>query len=114
MDHVAFNTDNAAALRAYLIAKGIEVTDGYKIVSTNSRTFQVKDPEGHNIEFVQRENYRSGTRVKNSKRISRHMIHVQILYHDHPAEHHCYKDIVQFHVCYQGGLIHDKPEREAM
>jgi catechol 2,3-dioxygenase-like lactoylglutathione lyase family enzyme len=114
MDHVAFNTDNSAALRAYLIAKGIEVNDGYEILSANSRTFQVKDPEGHTVEFVQRENSRSGTRVENSKPISRHMIHVGFIVHDRAAEDHFYKDILGFHLYWQGGMKPDKTEWAAM
>jgi catechol 2,3-dioxygenase-like lactoylglutathione lyase family enzyme len=114
MDHVAFNTDNAAALRAYLIGKGIEVTDGYEILSTNSRKFQVKDPEGHTIEFVQRENSPSRTRVENSKPISRHMIHVGFIVHDRAAEDHFYKDILGFHLYWQGGMKPDKTEWAAM
>jgi catechol 2,3-dioxygenase-like lactoylglutathione lyase family enzyme len=114
MDHVAFNTDNAAALRAYLIGKGIEVTDGYEILSTNSRTFQIKDPEGHTIEFVQRENSPSRTRVENSKPISRHMIHAGFIVHDRAAEDHFYRDILGFHLYWQGGMKPDKTEWAAM
>jgi catechol 2,3-dioxygenase-like lactoylglutathione lyase family enzyme len=116
MDHVAFNTENAAALRSYLIAKGIEVTDGYQIPSTSSRTFQVKDPEGHIIEFVQRVNSPSRARGKNSNSnpISRHMIHVGFIVHDRAAEDHFYRDILGFHLYWQGGMQADKTDWAAM
>ena len=114
MDHVAFNTDNAAALRAYLIAKGIKVTDGYEILSTSSRTFYIKDPESHTIEFAQRVNSTSGARVENSNPISRHMIHVGFIVHDRAAEDHFYRDILGFHLYWQGGMQPDKTEWVAM
>ena len=114
MDHVAFNTDNAAALRAYLIAKGTEVTDGYEMLSTHSRTFQVKDPEGHTIEFVQRANSTSGSRVENSNPVSRHMIHVGFIVHDRDAEDHFYRDVLGFHLYWQGGMQADKTDWVAM
>jgi catechol 2,3-dioxygenase-like lactoylglutathione lyase family enzyme len=114
MDHVAFNTDNAAALRAYLIAKGIEVTDGYEILSTSSRTFHVKDPEGHTIEFVQRVNSTSGARVENLNPVSRRMIHVGFIVHDREAEDHFYRDILGFHIYWHGGMQPDKTDWVAM
>jgi catechol 2,3-dioxygenase-like lactoylglutathione lyase family enzyme len=114
MDHIAFNTDNAAALRAYLIAKGIEVTDGYEILSTNSRTFQVKDPEGHRIEFVQREGSTYRARVVNPKSISHHMIHVGFIVHDRDAEDHFYRDILGFHLYWHGGMQTGKTDWVAM
>lgn len=114
MDHVAFNTDNVAALRAYLIAKGIKVRDGYEILSTSSRTFYVKDPEGHTIEFVQRVNSSSGACVKDAKPISRHMIHVGFIVHDRAAEDHFYRDILGFHLYWQGGMQSDKTDWAAM
>jgi catechol 2,3-dioxygenase-like lactoylglutathione lyase family enzyme len=114
MDHVAFNTDNSAALRAYLIAKGIKVTDGYEILSTNSRTFQVKDPEGHTIEFVQRANSPSRKRAQNSYRISRRMIHVGFIVRDREAEDHFYRDILGFHIYWHGGMKADETDWVAM
>lgn len=116
MDHVAFNTENAASLRAYLVAKGIEVTDGYEISSTSSRSFQVKDPEGHTIEFVQRANSTSRARAKtsNSNRVSRRMIHVGFIVHDRAAEDHFYRDILGFHLYWQGGMQSDETDWVAM
>ena len=114
MDHVAFVTDNSAGLRAYLVAKKIEVTDGYKILSTNSRTFQVKDPEGHTIEFVQRANSTSRARVENSYPVSRRIIHVGFIVHDRDAEDHFYRDILGFHIYWHGGMQPDKTDWVAM
>jgi len=114
MDHVAFNTNNSAALRAYLIGKGIAVTDGYEIPGTSSRTFFVKDPEGHAIEFVQRVNSASGARLEKSSAISHHMIHAGIIVHNRDAEDHFYRDLLGFHLYWQGGMKANKTDWVAM
>src|ERR1700741_3954398 len=53
MDHVAFTTDNIAALRRYLTEKGIQPTQ-IEDRSPHSLAFSVNDPERHHIEFVER------------------------------------------------------------
>ena len=52
MDHVAFTTDNIIALRKYLAAKGVKVSQ-IEGRSDHSLSFVVTDPEGHRIEFVE-------------------------------------------------------------
>ncbi len=54
MDHVALLTDNIAALKKYLTAQGIAVP-GIQGRSDHSLFFVVNDPEGHHIEFVERD-----------------------------------------------------------
>ena len=121
MDHVAFNTSNSAALRAYLIGKGIATADGYEIAGTSSRTFFVKDPEGQVIEFVQRSKPIVGGGLTagsaggiKGEAISRHMIHAGIIVHDRAAEDHFYRDILGFHLYWQGGMTGDKTDWVAM
>src|SRR5215470_743764 len=53
MDHVAFRTDNCVALLAYLGAQGIRVPGSLSPLKDGRPSFQVKDPEGHVIEFVE-------------------------------------------------------------
>jgi catechol 2,3-dioxygenase-like lactoylglutathione lyase family enzyme len=52
VDHVAYITTDAPALRAYLAAHSVKTT---KLATGNdgSRWFMVKDPEGNMVEFVQ-------------------------------------------------------------
>lgn len=47
MDRVAYNTADAAGLRAYLIAHGVSSAGEVKSGSDNSHWFMVKDPEGN-------------------------------------------------------------------
>ncbi len=50
---VAFVTDDAAAMRDYLAAKGVKVPDKVGKGTIGNLNFTVRDPDGHVIEFVQ-------------------------------------------------------------
>src|SRR3954447_1487436 len=53
MDHAALNTPDAEGMRKYLAAKGWQVPAGVEKGSDGSRWFEIKDPEGNRIQFVQ-------------------------------------------------------------
>jgi len=111
MDHVAFSTDNCAALRTYLAAKGIKVPDSLSHPKDGSVSFLVNDPEGHKIEFVERT---SGNIGLAGDPVSHHMIHAGIIVHDRGAEDHFYRDILGFHLYWQGGMKAGKNDWVAM
>ena len=114
MDHAAFATDNAAALAAYMHEKGIQTTAVTNVASNGSRTFRVKDPEGHTIEFVERSKRPSRVRVGNPNSISQHMIHVGFIVRNREAEDHFYKDILGFHIYWHGGMQDNRTDWVAM
>jgi catechol 2,3-dioxygenase-like lactoylglutathione lyase family enzyme len=111
MDHIAFRTDNCDRMRKYLAAKGVGVPDSVSMVGGN-RSFIIKDPEGHTIEFVQP----SAARIAFHRTgqpltalpdpVSRRMIHVGFIVRNRAAEDHFYKDTLEFHVYWYGW---DKP-----
>src|SRR5579864_473327 len=76
MDHVAFTTDNIAALRRYTTEKGIK-PGKIEGRSDHSLTFTVNDPEGHRIEFVERAKAETAPAEPNA--VSVHMIHTGFL-----------------------------------
>ncbi|MGO8788689.1 MAG: VOC family protein [Terriglobia bacterium] len=107
MDHVAFATDNVTALQKYLVTKGVAVLEGVQQWPDGSRSFRVKDPEGHAIEFVERP--KAGTRATlDSAAVSRRLIHAGFIVRDRGIEDSFYKDILGFHVYWYGGM---KPGR---
>jgi len=53
LDHAAFNTSDTGTMRKYLHAQGVEVPSAVTIASDGSQYFEVKDPEGNKIQFVQ-------------------------------------------------------------
>jgi catechol 2,3-dioxygenase-like lactoylglutathione lyase family enzyme len=100
MDHVAFRTDNCAALLAYLGAQGIRVPGSLSSLRDGSPSFQVKDPDGHIIEFVEVHRIQ----IQLASPVSRRLIHAGVIVHDRAAEDHFYKDILGFHIYWYGGM----------
>ncbi len=103
MDHVAFATDDCAALRSYLAANGVKVPDSIDQLKDGSRSFRVKDPEGHSIEFVERAKSEAKSQSSGDP-VSRRMIHAGFIVRNHEAEDHFYKDILGFHLYWYGGM----------
>ena len=104
MDHVAFTTDNIAALRRYLIAKGVSVP-AIEGRSDHSLSFTVVDPNGHRIEFVERSKSEPPALTADSA-VSRHMIHTGFVVYHRDAQDKFYRDILGFRLYWHG---HDKP-----
>ncbi|MGA8213780.1 MAG: VOC family protein [Candidatus Sulfotelmatobacter sp.] len=100
MDHVAFTTDNIAALRKYLIEKGLKVptVEGH---ADHSLSFSVADPEGHRIEFVERGKSEAPAPLA-AFAVSRHMIHTGFVVYHKDAEDHFYRDILGFRLYWHG------------
>jgi catechol 2,3-dioxygenase-like lactoylglutathione lyase family enzyme len=101
MDHVAFTTDNIAALRRYLVEKGSKPSQiqGH---SDHTLSFAVDDPEGHHIEFV--EHSKAEVPTAQPSAVSRHMIHAGSLVQSREAEDRFYRDILGFRPYWHGGM----------
>ena len=104
---IAFETADAKALRDYLAAKGVNVPATVSKGWDGNLSFGVKDPEGHNIAFVQ---YLTDSipgkqfgLLMPATRISEHMIHAGFLVNDRGAEDHFFKDILGFEEMWHGG-----------
>jgi catechol 2,3-dioxygenase-like lactoylglutathione lyase family enzyme len=117
MAHVAFITENCDVLRRYLKEHGIKVAGSFAETKSGSRSFAVKDPEGHNVEFIEK-NYKFVDHIyqrgQNITPISRHLIHAGFIVHDRAAEDHFYRDILGFHLYWQGGMQTGKNDWVAM
>src|SRR5215471_16215065 len=104
---VAFETTDAEAMRDYLASKGVNVPAIVGKGWDGNLSFQVSDPEGHRIAFVQYltdsiPGRRFGLLMPAS-RISEHMIHAGFLVKDHVAEDHFFRDILGFDEMWHGG-----------
>jgi catechol 2,3-dioxygenase-like lactoylglutathione lyase family enzyme len=124
MDHVAFSTESAEALRAYLSSMGVAVPNAVTSSDHGFQSFVVKDPEGNPIEFVERNRMRFGPGfnklgLKDGKDergdpVSRRLIHAGFLVHDRAAEDHFYKDILGFRPYWHGGMVPERTDWVAM
>ncbi len=125
-DHVAFTTDNIAALRKYLSANGLKVPaiEGHL---DHSLSFTVADPEGHRIEFVERDRAELvPSRNAQGKPFllvpvpaadsaaSRHMIHAGVLVRSREVEDHFYRDLLGFRLYWHGGMQSSETDWVAM
>ncbi len=100
MNHVAFATDDITALQRYLAKKGLVVPEAIERWPDGTRSFRVKDPEGHPIEFVERV---KGGEKPDAEAVSRRLIHTGFIVRDRGIEDAFYKDILGFHVYWYGG-----------
>jgi catechol 2,3-dioxygenase-like lactoylglutathione lyase family enzyme len=106
MDHIAFNTANAEAMRRYLAAHQIAVPKAVSKGSDGSQWFQVKDPEGIAVEFVQPPSPLPSIPVDP---LFGHIIHVGAVIHDRVKEDTFYRDLLGFRPYWYGGMKDDGP-----
>lgn len=102
-DGIGFSTQDAEGLRAFLGAKGWRVPKAVKTDAEGDRIFDVFDPEGNQVEFVQEGAHppKAGDAVKT--RVSTHIIHGGFVAHDRAALDRFYKDLLGFHLYWEGG-----------
>jgi catechol 2,3-dioxygenase-like lactoylglutathione lyase family enzyme len=106
MDHAAFNTADAEGMRKYLAAKGWKTPATVIKGKDGSRWFEVLDPEGNRIQFVQ-----PSANIKapdDPNIIGHHIIHVGFLVHSREAEDKFYRELLGFRPYWYGGMQDNK------
>ena len=112
LNHISFYTDNAEGLRKYLAAQGVKVPEKANKVRIGNTSFNIKDPDGHTVEFTQYE--KSGwTRRETGKflsenRISARMMHVGIIVGDATEAAKMYTDILGLKEFWRGSANNAK------
>ena len=114
LSHIAFETDNAQQLRDYLASKGVKVPEKLKPGLDGNVSFMIKDPDGHDIEFVQ---YMPGSlhsrnfgKFLPATRISNRIIHVGTTVSDRAAFDALYRDVLGFREFWHGGMTDDRTD----
>jgi len=105
LDHVAFTTWSAEGTRKYLHAKGWAVPDKVTKGADSSLWFEVLDPEGNKVQFLQPPVF---AQVKAPNVIGHHIIHVGFLVHDRAKEDTFYRALLGFIPYWYGGMQDDK------
>jgi catechol 2,3-dioxygenase-like lactoylglutathione lyase family enzyme len=100
LDHVAFTTADANGLRQYLIYRHVNAVSRVRRGSDGSSWFDVKDPEGNDIQFVQPPARPLNIPVNP---LSRHIIHVGFIIHDRALEDTFYRGVLGFRPYWYGG-----------
>jgi catechol 2,3-dioxygenase-like lactoylglutathione lyase family enzyme len=106
LDHTAWNTDDAEAMRRYLGSKAWKVPGKIERASDGSRWFAVKDPEGNQVQFVQPPDHPKPVQTNNA--IGHHIIHVGFLVHNRAFEDTFYRDLLGFKPYWFGGMSDTK------
>jgi catechol 2,3-dioxygenase-like lactoylglutathione lyase family enzyme len=106
LDHTAWNTDDAEALRKYLSAKAWKTPGKVEKGADGSYWFMVNDPEGNKVEFVQPPRLPKPIAAPNV--IGHHIIHVGFLVHSRAVEDTFYRDLLGFRPYWFGGMQEGK------
>ena len=109
LSHIAFETSDAKQLRDYLASRGVKVPQGaLRPELDGNLSFEVEDPDGHTVEFVQ---YLPGSlhsrnfgKFLAETPISQRMIHVGVVVRDQAAADRFYKDVLGFRSIWHGGM----------
>ena len=100
LDHVAFDTADAEALRKYLGAHDVHVPEQLQKGADGSLWFSVEDPEGNHIEFVQPPKHAEAVAANP---LSNHIIHVGFVVHDRTVEDAFFLKVLGFRPYWYGG-----------
>jgi catechol 2,3-dioxygenase-like lactoylglutathione lyase family enzyme len=110
--HIAFETDNARQLRDYLAANGVKTPDTVSRDRDGNSSFFIKDPDGHDVEFVE---YLAGSlhsrnfgKFLSPERVSERIIHVGTTVSDRAPFDHLYRDILGFREFWHGGMTDEQ------
>ena len=106
LDHSAYNTNDAEAMRKYLAAKAWKTPAKVEKGADGSRWFTVLDPEGNKVEFVQPPSQPQMIAAPNL--IGRHIIHIGIMVHSRAVEDTFYRDLLGFRPYWFGGMVEGK------
>ncbi len=108
LSHISFETTDAEQMRAYLASRGVKVPEKLEPMLDGNRGFDVFDPDGHDVEFVQfmpgSLHTRSFGKFLPDTRISQRIIHVGVVVQDQAKADAFYKDILGFHETWHGGM----------
>jgi catechol 2,3-dioxygenase-like lactoylglutathione lyase family enzyme len=103
LDHTAWNTDDAEAMRRYLGSKAWKVPGQVEKGADGSRWFAISDPEGNKVEFVQPPEHLKPLLAVNA--IGHHIIHVGFMVHNRAVEDTFYRDLLGFKPYWFGAMV---------
>ncbi len=101
LSHLAFETPDLQALRAYLASRGIEV--GQPDGRCEPEALVVADPDGHPLEFVQAAWPPKPHTGDAGKALSSRLLHAGLIVRDEKAAHRFYADVLGFSEFWRGG-----------
>lgn len=101
---IGFETADLDKMRQFLQAHGMKVGAVVKL-SQDAKSFQVADPEGNTIAFVQRP--ARPQRHASARQVGTRLIHAGFVVKDMAAENRFYVDLLGFRLYWYGGFKED-------
>src|SRR6266496_1873676 len=106
LNHIAFFTDSAEAMRTYLAGRGVKVPEKVGKGRIGNSNFNIVDPDGHTVEIVQYEpdgwTVRERGKSLPATRISTHIAHIGVLVGTLDPAMKFYRDILGFQEFWRG------------
>jgi lactoylglutathione lyase len=100
LSHLAFYTDDAGAMREYLVSRGVKLMGELHKGQTGDKFFSIRDPDGRLIEIVEYQpdswSSRERGRFLPPTRASDHLTHIGITTISVPAALRFYRDLLGF------------------
>ncbi len=106
-DHVGYNVADAEQMRTYLAAHKVSVPAAVTLASDGGASFEVRDPEGDRVQFVQPPAHPQAVALN---ALSNHMIHVGYMVRDAALEDTFYHDLLGFRPYWFGGATDDRKD----
>lgn len=103
LDSVAFATADAEAMRRYLHSRGVATSPAVQVDAEGNRSFTAFDPEGNKVVFEQAAATALPQPASAAGSLSSHIMHAGYMVRSRPAMDHFYRDILGFHLYWQGG-----------
>jgi catechol 2,3-dioxygenase-like lactoylglutathione lyase family enzyme len=102
LNHIALATDAADQLRRYLLEKGIKAPASISRSPSGDMYFDIVDPDGHSVRFVQFARQRKVGHEHRVAPISNRMLHVGITVGPLAPAMNFYKDVLGFSEIWRG------------
>jgi lactoylglutathione lyase len=105
LNHISVETDDIEGMRRYLAEKGVKVPDKPSVGRIKNKSFNVQDPDGHTVEFVEYQPDGWSMREKGkhmSSGVSARMLLVGILVGALEPAMKFYRDILGFQEFWRG------------
>jgi len=111
LNHIAFYTDSAEGMRAFLATRGVKVPDTVGKGRIGNSNFNIVDPDGHTVEIVQYQpdswTLREKGKFMPDTRVSTHIAHLGVLVGALDPAMKFYGDILGFQEFWRGGASLD-------
>jgi catechol 2,3-dioxygenase-like lactoylglutathione lyase family enzyme len=117
LDHIAFRTNDAEAMRRYLQGHGVPVPDHINVSAGEDKVkwLEVEDFEGNKVQFVEESKTSAlPPTPPDPKLVGHHIIHLGMAIRSRAEADSFYRDVLGFHLYWHGGMDPTKTDWVAM